>query len=222
MVDIVLDGVSKEFPGPVQALRDINLKVAAGECLVLAGPAGCGKTTTLRLLAGLETPSGGAIRFGGKVVNKVPPWRRSVAMVFQRPALFPNRTVRKNLTQGLALWRLSRAQAELMEETARLLELEDVLDRYPTELSGGQQQRVALGRALLRQAPILLLDEPLGQLDAPLRLDLRRQLHLLRKLFPATIVHVTHDAVEALAIADRLAVLDQGRLLQTGTAKELL
>lgn len=227
MAAIELAGLTKEFAGGIQALSDLSLNVPAGECLVLAGPSGCGKTTTLRLIAGLETPTAGTIHLGGRSVQGIPPSRRPVAMVFQRPALFPNRTVRQNLTLGLAQrlgWfrKPSVEQARRMTEIADVLGLDDVLERYPPHLSGGQQHRVALGRALLRQAPVLLLDEPLGHLDAPLRLDLRRQLILLRRRFPATIIHVTHDAAEALALGDRLAILDDGQLLQTGTAQELL
>jgi len=202
--------------------------VAAGECLVLAGPSGCGKTTTLRLIAGLEKPTAGTICLGGRDVRDVPPWQRDVAMVFQRPALFPTRTVRQNL--GLGLHPSGRGwfgttrpdHGQQVEDMADLLDLAEVLERLPADLSGGQAQRVALGRALLRRAQVLLLDEPLGHLDAPLRRDLRRQLALLHRRFPVTIVHVTHDAEEALALADRVAVMVQGRLFQVGAPGEIV
>lgn len=226
MIAIELTGLTKEFVSGVEAVGALSLTVDRGECLVLAGPSGCGKTTTLRLIAGLETPSAGAIALEGRAMAKVPPWRRPVAMAWQRPALFPNRTVYQNLTLGLKRrgWfsRPSAADLERVREMAALLELHEVLGRYPAQLSGGQQHRVGLGRALLRQAPILLLDEPLGHLDAPLRLDLRRQLILLRRRFPATMIHVTHDAGEALALGDRLAILARGQLLQCGAREELL
>src|SRR4051794_27839665 len=183
MTAIELAGLSKEFAGGIQALCNLSLNVSAGESLVLAGPSGCGKTTTLRLIAGLETPTAGTIRLDNQSVQGVPPSRRPVAMVFQRPALFPNRTVEQNLTLGLKprpgwLRRPSAEQQGRLREMADVLGLADLLGRYPPHLSGGQQHRVALGRALIRQAPVLLLDEPLGHLDAPLRLDLRRQLIL--------------------------------------------
>jgi multiple sugar transport system ATP-binding protein len=236
MPEVMLEGLFKIYPSGVWAVSNLNLTIHDGELLVLVGPSGCGKTTTLRLLAGLEIPTRGVIRIGGQIINAWSPRQRNVAMVFQRPALYPHRTVRDNLAFSLALQqpgrlgrlllRLSRPRrysqalkdagtvTERVEETARLLSLEGVLDRFPPQLSGGEQQRVALGRALVRRPGLLLLDEPLSNLDAGLRLELRRELHLLHRRFPATMVYVTHDPVEALTLGDRVAVLKEGHLEQ--------
>jgi multiple sugar transport system ATP-binding protein len=220
---IALEGVCKVYENGVRALRDCNLTVAAGEWLALVGRSGCGKSTTLRLIAGLTEPTSGTIRIGGARANQMPPAQRDVAMVFQRPALFPGKTVRDNLAFGLRLrqgylGRLSAAYKDREEQTvrevARCLGIEPLLGRRPEELSGGEQQRVALGRALARRSAIGLLDEPLGHLDASLRQELRRELPLLRSRFPATIVIVTHDPAEALALGDRIAVLQEGRVVQ--------
>jgi multiple sugar transport system ATP-binding protein len=217
----VLEGVGKIYPGGVTAVANLHLKASAGELLVLVGPSGCGKTTTLRLIAGLETPTSGVIRLAGRDVGAVAPHRRSTAMVFQRPALYPHLTVAQNLAFALelerGLWsgRAARQEARRrVEETAGLLRLEDVLQRRPAELSGGQQQRVALGRALVRRPAVLLLDEPLASLDEPLRREMRRELHLLQRRLRATMIYVTHDQEEAQALGDRVAVLDWGRLRQ--------
>jgi ABC-type sugar transport system ATPase subunit len=231
MADVALERVSKTYPNGVRALRDVTLRVADGECVALVGPSGCGKTTLLRVVAGLETPTAGEIRLGGRPANGVPPYRRGVAMAFQRPAVYPHLTVRENLGFGLVLSRpglVVRALRRLLghggnpaadraaqvAEVAGVLGLTDVLDRRATELSGGQQQRVALGRALARRPGVLLLDEPLAGLDAPLRAEMRRELHLLRRRFPATMLYVTHDQEEALALGDRVGVLDRGVLQQ--------
>ncbi|MBI3408050.1 MAG: ABC transporter ATP-binding protein [Planctomycetes bacterium] len=231
MAEIVLEGLTKIYPSDVQALGNLNLGVPSGEWLVLVGPSGCGKTTTLRLIAGLETPTSGIIRIGGRVVNSLPPRQRDVAMVFQRPALFPNRTVYGNLSFGLMLrlpgtWpfasrNISEPEGLLVRETARLLQIEDLLDRYPGQLSGGEQQRVALGRALVRRTAVALLDEPFGHLDAPLRRKFLHELPLLRKRFPTTMVIVTHDPAEAFALGDRVAVMQGGNLLQVGLPEDL-
>jgi multiple sugar transport system ATP-binding protein len=244
MAQVVLEKLSKTFPGGVAAVRDLSLTVADGEWLVLVGPSGCGKTTTLRLIAGLDQPTIGAVRIGGNDVTAWPPWRRDVAMTFQRPALYPHRSVRANLAFGLALAQRRGSLRRLLAwpflaavrkegrnrrqdlrhrvaEAARVLGLQDVLDRQPAQLSGGQQQRVALGRALVRRPAVFLLDEPLGNLDARLRSDLRRELLLLRRHFPATMIHVTHDPVEALTLGDRLAVLRDGMLQQVGPPREV-
>ena len=223
MAEIALEGVCKVYANGACGLVDCDLKVAAREWLVLVGPSGCGKTTTLRLIAGLEEPTRGVIRIGNKVMNGVPPARRNVAMVFQRPALFPNKTVAKNLAFGLRLehgfWgRFSKVQNDgdrrLVGEVAECLGISHLLERRPEQLSGGEQQRVALGRALIRRTPIGLLDEPLGQLDAPMRLRLRRELPLLRSRFPATMIIVTHDPAEALALGDRVGIIQDGKILQ--------
>jgi multiple sugar transport system ATP-binding protein len=226
---LVLDNICKIYPSGVKALEGLNLSVADGELLVLVGPSGCGKTTALRLIAGLEKPTSGDVRIADKVVTHTPSAERNVALVFQRPALYPHRTVRDNLGFGLALrqgdswWRRlfsakcreqSKERHQRETAAAQRLGLESVLDSYPTQLSGGQQQRVALGRALVRRPEVLLLDEPLSNLDAHLRQDLRRELHLLQKQLHATMVYVTHDPVEAMSLGDRVAVLNQGRLQQ--------
>lgn len=220
---IEFEAVSKVFARGVCAVRDCSFSVQQGEWLVLLGPSGCGKTTTLRLIAGLERPTAGQIRLHGTAANELPPDQRGVTMLFQRPALFPNRTVAENLAFPLELNRrrlpwwgkgLDRATESRVRETAAWLRIDSLLDRYPRELSGGQQQRVALGRALIRGTPIGLLDEPLGHLDAPLRKELRGELPLLRGRFPATMVVVTHDPAEALALGDRIGVFVDGRLVQ--------
>ncbi len=224
MVAVALRGLKKTFPPDVIAVDGADLDIADGEWLALVGPSGCGKTTTLRLVAGLEQPAAGTICLGGCVVNDVPPHRRNVAMLFQRPALLPHRTVLRNLTFSDELkrpfWRVRTDQMPAVA-MASILGLRDYLERYPAELSGGQQQRLALGRALLRRAGVCLLDEPFAQLDVSLRWDLRRQLHLLRKQSPATMVYVTHDPAEAMALGDRVAVMQQGRVLQVGRPHEL-
>jgi multiple sugar transport system ATP-binding protein len=229
MPSLALESVSKTYPSGVQALDGVNLNVADGQLLVLVGPSGCGKTTALRLIAGLDQPTSGEIRLGGRLVTHTPAAKRNVAMVFQRPALYPHRSVRDNLGMGLALQQADswftrlfsehcRQQAQERrkreDQTAERLGLESVLDRYPTQLSGGQQQRVALGRALVRRPEVLLLDEPLSNLDANLRQELRRELHLLQRQLQATMVYVTHDPVEAMSLGDRVAVLSQGKLQQ--------
>jgi multiple sugar transport system ATP-binding protein len=215
MADLRLEKLCKVYPAGTTALCNLDLAVSDGELLVLMGPSGCGKTTTLRLIAGLEEPTRGMIRIGGVIVNPVPPHLRNVAMVFQQPALYPHLRVRQNLEFGLRF--LAKKDASRTAEVANLLELGDVLERLPAQLSGGQQQRVALGRALMRQPSILLLDEPLSNLDARLRLDLRRQLHLLHQRLRTTILYVTHDQAEAMTLGRRIAVVDRGILQQVDT-----
>jgi ABC-type sugar transport system ATPase subunit len=226
MAAVALERVGKTYPNGVRAVHNLSLTVADGELVVLVGPSGCGKTTTLRLIAGLEVPSEGAIRIAGRAVTGVPPHRRDMAMAFQRPALYPHLTVRQNLAFSLALrrsWfaRRSAAEAERIQQVAELLDLEGVLERRPGELSGGQQQRVALGRALVRQPAVLLLDEPLSHLDTRLRLEMRRELVLLHRRLRTTMVYVTHDQDEAMALGDRVAVLDRGEVQQIGPPREL-
>ena len=211
-----LERLQKTFASGSAALRGVDLQVDPGEWLVLVGPSGCGKTTTLRIIAGLEEPSAGAVWLGDMEATGVPPWRRNVAMVFQRPALAPTHTARRNLELGLA-----RSHDADIGFIADLLGLTAVLERFPHQLSGGQQQRVALGRALARRAPLCLLDEPLGQLDAPLRDELRRELQVWHQRWPATVLSVTHDPREAWALGQRVAVMDQGRVLQTGPPAEI-
>jgi multiple sugar transport system ATP-binding protein len=228
---ITLENVSKTYPSGVVALDDVSLSVEPGAWLVLVGPSGCGKTTLLRVIAGLETPTHGMVRLGVRDVTAVPPHQREVALLFQRPALVPGRTVYDNLAWPWLLRRrgpwsllrrllgrpaLSAAQEGELRRVAELLGITDLLARRAEELSGGQQQRVALGRALLRRADVVLLDEPLEHLEAPLRGQLRRELRLLSQQFPATIIYVTHDPAEALALGERVAVLENGRLRQVG------
>ncbi len=223
MATVALEGVRKHYPGGILAVTELDLHVGDGELLTVLGPSGCGKTTTLRLIAGLEVPTRGLIRIGGRVVNAIPPHRRQLALVFQRPALYPFLTVARNLAFGLELGRARKDEiAARVAGTARLLRIERLLDRWPRELSGGEQQRVALGRALVQQPQALLLDEPLAGLDAPLRLEMRRELHLLQRSLRATMIYVTHDQEEALTLGDRVAVLWQGRLQQVATPPDLL
>jgi ABC-type sugar transport system ATPase subunit len=230
MVAVALAGVSKVYDNGVRALLDCDLTIASGEWLVLVGPSGCGKTTTLRLIAGLEQPTTGTIRIGEALVNDIPPARRDVAMVFQRPALFPNRDVYGNLAFGMRLrrglwsrWSRSyrRHEEQAVREVAGCLGIGPLLKRRVGELSGGEQQRVALGRALVRPAAVGLLDEPLGHLDAPLRQKLRRDLPLLRGRFPATMIIVTHDPAEASALGDRIAVVRDGKILQVDQPEKI-
>jgi multiple sugar transport system ATP-binding protein len=237
MAEVALEHVSKHYTPGAAALDDLTLTVADGELVVLVGPSGCGKTTTLRLIAGLETPTSGTIRINGEVVNALPPRRRDVALVFQRPTLYPHLTVADNLAFGARmrdgaglLGRLrqvvrgSQSADELalrVRDTAELLGLTDVLSRRPAQLSGGQQQRVALGRALVRRPAAFLLDEPLSNLDPGLRHEMRRELHLLQRRLRATMLYVTHDQVEAMTLGDRVVVLDRGKVQQVGRPLDL-
>jgi len=218
MTTVHLDHVRKVYPSGVQAVRDVSLSISSGEFLVLVGPSGSGKTTLLRLIAGLERPTGGQVRMGDRIVTDLAPHARDVALVFQRPVVYPHLTVRRNLAFGVELRNGNVPDLEnRILEAAQLLGLAEVLERQADQLSGGQQQRVALGRAVVRRPAVFLLDEPLGQLDAPLRAGLRRQLHLLHRQRVATMIYVTHDPVEAMVLADRVAVLDQGTLQQVDT-----
>ena len=208
--------------GSSPAVRNVNLEVKDGEFLVLVGPSGCGKTTTLRMLAGLELPSYGRIWIDDQDATMLSPGQRDVAMVFQSYALFPHMTVFKNLAFGPTVRHLGRAEREAtVKQVAQSLGLESLLDRRPDQLSGGQRQRVALGRALVRQPKIFLLDEPLSNLDAALRVQMRSELIRLHREWQVTTIYVTHDQVEALTMGDRIAVFDQGNLLQIATPSEL-
>jgi len=221
MASITLEHVDKSF-GRVRAVEDLSLHVAEGELVVLVGPSGCGKTTALRLIAGLETPDRGTVRIGGRVVNGWPPKDRNVAMVFQNPALYPHLTARRNLAFPLLLRKVPKPEVDRrVREVAGLLGIESLLERRPWELSGGQQQRVALGRALVRQPASFLLDEPLSHLDAHLRLQLRAEIKRLHNRLGATILYVTHEQEEAMALGNRIAVMRQGRIQQVGSPLEV-
>ena len=222
---VALANLTKHFAAKGQviaAVQQLHLDVAAGELLALVGPSGSGKTTTLRLIAGLESPDGGSVALAGVVVNDVAPKDRAVAMVFQRDALFPHLTARENLGLGLKLRGVAREEIQQrVASVAAVLGIEDCLRRKPGELSGGQRQRVALGRALVRQPKVLLLDEPFAHLDAPLRRELRRELLRLHREQNLTTILVTHDQAEALALGQRVAVMNWGRLEQVATPEEL-
>ena len=222
MASVAFDHVDKVYPGGVEALSDLCLEIADGELLVLVGPSGCGKSSALRLLAGLEAPTRGEIRIGGRVANAQTPQERNVAMVFQDYALYPTRTVRGNLSFPLEMRRLAREEiAKRVASAAALLEIGELLDRYPRELSGGQRQRVAMGRALVRDPAVFLLDEPLSNLDAKLRSQVRAEIAELRRRTGITMLYVTHDQVEAMTLGDRVAVLHRGRLQQVAPPREL-
>jgi multiple sugar transport system ATP-binding protein len=215
------EGVWKLFDDVV-AVRELDLEVREGEFLVLVGPSGCGKTTSLRMLGGLELPSYGRIWMGDQDVTLMKPGRRDVSMVFQSYALYPHLTIYKNLAFGPSVRREPKSQTkERIQQVAEVLGIDHLLNRRPNELSGGQRQRVALGRAMIRQPQLFLLDEPLSNLDAALRVQMRTELLRLHKLLPVTTVYVTHDQVEALTMGDRVAVFNLGELLQIGTPDEL-
>ena len=216
---VALVGVSKRY-GDVEAVRDFTLEVEPGELLVLLGPSGCGKSTVLRLVAGLEHPSEGTVLIGGTVVNDVDPKDRDVAMVFQSYALYPHLSVRQNIEFPLRSRRApARRRRELVDEVARGLQLERLLDRKPAQLSGGQRQRVALARAIVRRPAAFLLDEPLSNLDAQLRLEMRAELVELHARLGTTSIYVTHDQVEATTMGQRIAVMHEGRLQQVGAPR---
>jgi ABC-type sugar transport system ATPase subunit len=218
MPDISLSRVWKVYPRGIRGVEDVTLAVAAGECLAVVGPSGCGKTTLLRLVAGLEEPTAGEVRLGGRAVLRIKPQHRGVAMAFQVPAVYPQMTVRENLDFAARMQKVAAAEIEKrVAEVAAGLELTDVLTRMPHELSGGQRQRVALGRCLVRRPDILLLDEPLSQLDAPLRAGVRSVVMAAHKQHGMTMLWVTHDPAEAAAVADRIAEMTGGRLLKVTT-----
>ncbi|KQP13064.1 ABC transporter ATP-binding protein [Pseudorhodoferax sp. Leaf267] len=221
MSAIRLQGISKHW-GSAAALTDIHLDIAQGSFCVLLGPSGCGKSTTLRIIAGLETASSGQVFVDGRDVTDLPPAQRGIAMVFQNYALFPHLNVADNITFGLSVRKVGAAQTRArLQETAELLGLTALLARRPGELSGGQQQRVALGRALVAQAKVCLMDEPLSNLDAQLRQDMRRELRELQQRLALTVVYVTHDQAEAMSMADQVVLLHQGRIEQAAPPREL-
>jgi len=221
VAEIRLSGVTKRF-GDVVAVADLDLTAADGEFLVLLGPSGCGKSTALRMIAGLEDPTEGAVRIGDRDVTDVAPKDRDVAMVFQSYALYPHKSVRANIEMPLKPRHVPKGErGAQVAEAARMLGLEDLLDRKPRELSGGQRQRVALARAIVRRPAAFLMDEPLSNLDAKLRIQTRAELVELHRRLGTTVVYVTHDQVEAMTMADRVAVMDAGRLQQVGAPQEV-
>src|SRR5438046_6998195 len=221
MATVTFDHVTKKY-GDVLAVNDLNLAINDGEFMVLVGPSGCGKTTSLRMIAGLEEISAGDLKIGDRIVNDVPPKDRDIAMVFQSYALYPHMTVRDNMAFGLKLRKLPKADIEKrVNEAAGILSLEKLLDRKPKELSGGQRQRVALGRAIVREPSVFLMDEPLSNLDAKLRVQTRAEIARLHQRMGTTFVYVTHDQVEAMTMGTRIAVMNTGLLMQVGTPQEL-
>jgi multiple sugar transport system ATP-binding protein len=222
MAEIVLDGVTKVFPDGYEAVKGMDLEIADGEFMILVGPSGCGKSTALRMVAGLEEISDGELRIGGEVVNELPPKDRDIAMVFQNYALYPHMTVRENMGFALKLAGTDRAEiTRKVEEAADILDLRQHLDRRPANLSGGQRQRVAMGRAIVRSPKAFLLDEPLSNLDAKLRVQMRTELAHLQSRLGTTTVYVTHDQTEAMTLGDRVAVMRSGELQQVGAPAEL-
>jgi multiple sugar transport system ATP-binding protein len=218
---IRIAGVRKAF-GVVVVLHQIDLHVAEGEFLVLVGPSGCGKSTLLRMIAGLEEIEQGTITIGGRVVNDMAPKDREVAMVFQNYALYPHKTVAENLGFSMRLRGVPAAQREAaVQRVAELLGLGSLMERYPKQLSGGQRQRVAMGRAMVREPAVFLFDEPLSNLDAKLRVQMRAEIRAMQQRLGTTTVYVTHDQVEAMTMADRIVVMDQGRILQVGSPLDL-
>jgi multiple sugar transport system ATP-binding protein len=218
---VELSKVSKKY-GEILALRDFNLTTRDGEFVVLVGPSGCGKTTTMRMIAGLETVTEGEIKIGGKNVVGMIPRERDVAMVFQNYALFPHLNVFGNLSFGLRLRKVPKEQvAEKVRSAAKILDIEHLLERKPKELSGGERQRVALGRAIVREPKVFLMDEPLSNIDAKLRVEMRAEIIKLQRRLGVTTFYVTHDQVEALSMGDRIVVMSKGLVQQVGTPKEL-
>ncbi len=221
MSGLKIENLTKSFEGNV-ILDDISIEARAGELLVVLGPSGCGKSTLLRLISGLETPDRGRIILDDRDITDLEPQKRKTALVFQNYALYPHMTVFDNMAFPLRVAHISRSEmTRIIDETARLLELDQLLDRRPAQLSGGQRQRVALGRGLVRQPSIFLLDEPLSNLDAALRLKMRQEIVALQKRLGITMVYVTHDQVEALTMADRMAVVRDGKIHQCGPPTEI-
>ncbi|MEA2355279.1 MAG: multiple sugar transport system ATP-binding protein [Solirubrobacteraceae bacterium] len=222
MAEIVLDGVTKRYPDGFEAVKNMDLTIADGEFMILVGPSGCGKSTALRMIAGLEDISGGELRIGGEVVNQKAPKDRDIAMVFQSYALYPHMTVRENMGFALKLAKVDQAEIDKkVEDAARVLDLTQHLDRKPANLSGGQRQRVAMGRAIVRDPKAFLMDEPLSNLDAKLRVQMRTEVSRIQQRLGTTTVYVTHDQTEAMTLGDRVAVMRGGVLQQVGTPREL-
>jgi multiple sugar transport system ATP-binding protein len=222
MADIVLDGLVKRYPDGFEAVKDLNLEISDGEFMILVGPSGCGKSTALNMIAGLEDISAGELRIEGKVVNRVAPRDRDIAMVFQSYALYPHMTVRENMAFALKLAKTPKAEVDRkVQEAANILDLTEHLARKPANLSGGQRQRVAMGRAIVRDPKAFLMDEPLSNLDAKLRVQMRAQVARIQHKLNTTPVYVTHDQTEAMTLGDRVAVMLSGVLQQVGSPMEL-
>lgn len=222
MATIVMDDLHKVYAGGVKAVTGISLDIADGEMIVLVGPSGCGKSTLLRMVAGLETISDGTLKIGDRLVNNLEPAERDIAMVFQNYALYPHMTVFNNLAYGLRNRKFPKAEIDRrVREAAEMLEIAQFLDRKPRNLSGGQRQRVAMGRALVREPAAFLFDEPLSNLDAKLRVQMRVEIRQLQKRLKTTSLYVTHDQLEALTMADRLVVLNGGKIEQVGTPMDV-
>jgi len=222
MADIVLDKVTKKYPDGTTAVHEVDLEIADGEFIILVGPSGCGKSTTLNMIAGLEDITSGELRIAGERVNDKAPKDRDIAMVFQSYALYPNMTVRENMAFPLKLAKLPKSEIDQkVQEAAKVLELTDYLDRKPAHLSGGQRQRVAMGRAIVRSPKAFLMDEPLSNLDAKLRVQMRTQVSRLQKQLATTTVYVTHDQTEAMTLGDRVVVMRGGFIQQLGDPQTL-
>ncbi|MGZ8144875.1 MAG: ABC transporter ATP-binding protein [Methylosarcina sp.] len=222
MAEIVLDHVSKRFPNGTVTLKEASFTIHDGEFFILVGPSGCGKSTLLNMIVGLEEVTAGEIRVNGKLINDLDPKDRNMAMVFQSYAIYPHLTVRENIAFPLQLAKVpEREMTRRVEEAAAILELSTLLDRKPASLSGGQRQRVAMGRAIVREPQVFLLDEPLSNLDARLRVQMRSEIARLQKRLGTTMIYVTHDQTEAMTLGDRVAVLNHGEVQQLGTPREL-
>lgn len=222
MAEIVLDRVTKSYPNGAAAVKDLSITIADGEFIILVGPSGCGKSTTLNMIAGLEDISSGELSIGGERVNEKAPKDRDIAMVFQSYALYPHMTVRQNIAFPLTLAKMNKAEiAQKVDEAATVLDLTALLDRKPAQLSGGQRQRVAMGRAIVRNPKAFLMDEPLSNLDAKLRVQMRSEIARLQDKLGTTTVYVTHDQTEAMTLGDRVVVLLAGEVQQIGTPDEL-
>ena len=221
MAGVVLENIRKSY-GNVDVIKGVDLEINDGEFTVFVGPSGCGKSTLLRMIAGLEDISAGDMFIGEKRVNALPPKDRSVAMVFQSYAIFPHMTVRENIGFGLTIAKTPKAEKDSkVQEAARILQMEHLLDRRPSQLSGGQRQRVAIGRAITRKPEVFLFDEPLSNLDAALRMDMRMEIGKLHQQLGATMIYVTHDQVEAMTLADKIVVLKDGEVMQAGAPMDL-
>ena len=222
MASLSLQHINKTYPNGFEAVKDFNLEIADKEFIIFVGPSGCGKSTTLRMIAGLEEISGGTLKIGDKVVNDVEPKDRDIAMVFQNYALYPHMTVYDNMAFGLKLRKVPKDQIDKMvKEAAKILDLEKLLDRKPKALSGGQRQRVAMGRAIVRDPKVFLMDEPLSNLDAKLRVQMRTEISKLHERLGATIIYVTHDQTEAMTLGTRIVVMKDGVVQQVDTPQNL-